>query len=121
VAQNPPAPAAGATATDDEAQSPGALQLLPCHRKRLVAWGLSPGSRETALQVVESTQPKKEFDLGTAQTGTGDLSVSDPQRGHERDTESGACVKARTSARASTTEEPGAGKPHAGICAGGAG
>jgi hypothetical protein len=30
-------------------------------------------------------------------------------------------VKDRPSARVSMTEEPGAGKPHAGICAGGVG
>jgi hypothetical protein len=35
--------------------------------------------------------------------------------------ESGACVKNRFTARVSMIEEPGAGKPHAGICAGGVG
>jgi hypothetical protein len=33
----------------------------------------------------------------------------------------GVCVKSRFTARVSMIEEPGAGKPHAGICAGGVG
>ncbi len=70
---------------------------------------------------VSTPQPKTKPDLGTPQPGTGDLQVSDAHPGPGGTTESGAYVKARTSARVSTTEEPSAGKPHAGICAGGAG
>ena len=33
----------------------------------------------------------------------------------------GVCFTVAPCAQASTTEEPGAGKPHAGVCAGGAG
>jgi hypothetical protein len=71
--------------------------------------------------VVKSKESKAKSDVGWDKAGTGGvcLSCTDP---HQSDAnESGACVKNRSTARVSMIEEPGAGKPHAGICAGGAG
>ena len=82
---------------------------------------ISPGSGQIALQVVESKESETELDLEGTEAGTGGLCLSrtdpDPSGGDE----SGAGVKASPSARVSMTEEPGAGKLHAGICAGGTG
>ena len=76
------------------------------------------GGGETALQVVESKESKAEPDLARHQAGVGGVRVSGTHPIQEGASESGACVKTCSSARVSMTEEPGAGKPHAGICAG---
>jgi hypothetical protein len=71
--------------------------------------------------VVKSTESKTKSDMGRDKASADGvcLSCTDP---HQSDgNESGACVKNRSTARVSMIEEPGAGKPHAGICAGGAG
>ena len=82
---------------------------------------ISQGGSQIALQVVESKESKAKPDLGWPQAGTGGVCLSIAYPNQQGGNESGACVKACTSARVSMTEEPGAGKPHAGICAGGAG
>ena len=64
---------------------------------------------------------RSEFDMGLAQTVIESGIVSKLERGHEDIKESGACVKACLIARVTMTEEPGARKPHAGICVGGIG
>ena len=53
--------------------------------------------------------------------GAGAICVSPTLSTGQSDRESGTCVMDLFSARVSTTEESGAGKLHAGICAGGAG
>jgi len=76
------------------------------------------GGGQIALQVVESKESKAKPDLGWNQTGTDGVCLSSAYPNQQSGNESGACVKACTSARVSIIEEPGAGKPHAGICAG---
>ena len=77
-----------------------------------------PGGGAIALQVVESKESKAEPDLGRNQAGAGGVCLSGPYPTQSGGIESGACVKTCSSARVSMTEEPGAGEPHAGICAG---
>jgi hypothetical protein len=72
-------------------------------------------------QVVESTKPEAEPDLAATESAAGAFGVPAAHGCGCKGMKSGACVKACSSARVSMTEEPGAGKPHAGICAGGAG
>jgi hypothetical protein len=79
------------------------------------------GRDGVALQMAESTKPEKESDLGETQSVIESSDVSGTERGHADIEESGACVKVCLTARVTITEEPGAGKSHAGICAGGIG
>jgi hypothetical protein len=79
------------------------------------------GGGQIALQVVESKESKAKPDLGWPQAGTGGVCLSSTHPNQQGIKESGACVMNCTSARVSMIEEPGAGKPHAGICAGGVG
>ena len=83
--------------------------------------GVLQGGSEIAVQVVKSTESKTKSDVAEAETGTGALCVSDTCPADPPDSESGACVRASLTTRVSMFEEPGAGKPHAGICAGGVG
>ncbi len=121
LAQDPPALSTGDIASDPDSQGEGALQLLPCGWKHQLTVDILPGGGQTALQVVESKGPKAESDLEGNQTGIGDVCFSDAHPVRSDGMESGACVKAHPSVRVSMTEEAGAGKPLAGICAGGAG
>jgi hypothetical protein len=82
---------------------------------------LLQGGGEVAVQVVESTESETKSDLAEAEKGIGTLCVSEADSLGGAENESGARVKARLATRVSMSEEPGAGKPHAGICAGGVG
>ena len=57
--------------------------------------------------------------MAKAETGAGAVRVSNTNTAAPSDSVSGAYVRASFTTRVSMTEEPGAGKPHAGICAGG--
>jgi hypothetical protein len=60
--------------------------------------------------------------VGKAEAGAGGVRASDPEAVRGRaGRDRGVCVMICLAARVSVTEESGAGKPHAGICAGGAG
>ena len=83
--------------------------------------GILQGSGEIAVQVSESAKSETKLQLAEAETDIRALCVSELDGfGGERNG-TGACVKARLATRMSMFEEPGAGKPHAEICAGGAG
>ena len=71
--------------------------------------------------MVKSKESKAKSDVGWDEQGAGSVCLSGSYPEQSDRNESGACVKNCSTARVSMIEEPGAGKPHAGICAGGAG
>ena len=71
--------------------------------------------------MVESAESKTKSNLAKAEKAVGKLCVSTPYAADQAGRDSGACVKVCLATRVSMFEEPGAGKSHAGICAGGAG
>jgi hypothetical protein len=97
------------------------LQLLSCRRQRPSPMEIPQRGDGAAAQVVESTKPETEPDVAATEPAAGALGVPAALDRGGQGMKSGVCEKARSSARVSMTEKPGAGKPHAGICAGGAG
>ena len=121
VAEKPSALSITEDYSDDDSQGAGTLQLFPCCRKHDLTMDIPPGGGEIALQVVESKESKAKPDLGWYQAGAEGVCLSSADSFQPGGMNRRACVKTCASARVSVTEEPGAGKPHAGICAGGAG
>jgi len=121
LAEGQSASTAAGPAQDPEPQGTGTLQLLSGSGKRQRSVDVLQGGGEIVVQVVESTESKAKPDLAEAERRTGTLCVSASHAAVEAGGESGACVSVGLATRVSMFEEPGAGKPHAGICAGGAG
>lgn len=118
LAQGPSTLAIAPSACNDEAKGAWTLQLLPCGRQQPGFVGILQGSGETAVSVAEPTEPKAESDMGEIETGSAVVCVSRALSVGRSDRELGACVKGLFSVRVSMTEEPGARKSYAGICAG---
>lgn len=68
--------------------------------------------------MAESSKSEAELDLGATKAVTGAPSVSSHEYRVEQNWKSGACLSAWLATSVSVSEKPGAGKPHAGICAG---
>ncbi len=97
------------------------IQLLPCNGQQPGPVDVLQGSGKVAVQVVKLTESETKSDMAEAGTGAGTLCVSDAGPADKPDSESGGCVRICLTTRVSMFEEPGAGKSHAGICAGDAG
>lgn len=103
-------------------QAAWALELLRGSVQQQEPVGVLPPCLRTGLQVVESSQPATELHMGTPHRYTG--TVWNTEAAHNgKGTEKAICIYlTRTGAEVVNvqSEEPGAGKLHAGICAGGA-
>jgi hypothetical protein len=104
--------------SDHDPQGSGALQLLPSRGERDLVMDLLSGSREIAVQMVESSESTAKPHVAGSHAGIGGLCLPRPDPVASGGNESGACVKTCSSARVSMIEESGAGKLHAGICVG---
>src|SRR5512134_1830062 len=78
-----------------------------------------PSGRPAAEEVVGEAESEEPYDLGEVQRLAEAISAGGTPNHGESISADGACG-GLLSAEARVTEEPGAGKPHAGICAGGA-
>src|SRR5882757_3342555 len=116
VQEESPSPG-GRTVPTAEYQAPRLLQLLRSPRQLCQLGPVLLSGATAAFEVAESTQPAPELQLGWLPRTTSALrarSATHRRAFHTRPT-------LGLPAEASINEEPGAGKLHAGICAGAVG
>src|SRR5262249_28848920 len=121
VGQGEPPPAVASTVPAAQRQTPRVLQLLRSPRERRQPARVLQQSHTDVVEVAQSTKPTPQLHVARLHRSPGALQSCPTTDRRTTQDETGSPQDLNRLAGASISEEPGARKPHAGICAGAVG